>query len=153
MDKVRIRIVKGTYGYNEGKIVSPKKRGDTVDVDVAKAKRLVEIGVAELVGDVGVFDAEERIVVAPPNEEQDSNDDSVVTDGDAEEDEEEDAEEGLELSEEGLNKLTIAELTNLAKDMEIDVAKCKLKSDFVKAILTAIENGAIPEIAPPVIPE
>lgn len=150
MDKVRIRIVKGTYGYNSGTIVSPKKKGDIIDVTAAKAKRLVEIGVAEVVGNVGVSDTQDGFAVLPTDDKPKDNDNSVVGGGENEDDNTEDA---LEISEEGLNKLTVPKLAEFAEDLEIDTSKFKRKSDYVTAILAAVDDGAIVEVEPPVIPE
>lgn len=150
MDKVRIRIVKGTYGYNSGTIVSPKKKGDIIDVTAAKAKRLVEIGVAEVVGSVDISDTQDGFVVLPTDDKQNDTDNSVVGGG---EDEDDNTEDALELSEEGLNKLTITKLAKFAEDLEIDTSKFKRKSDYVTAILAAVDDGAIVEVEPPVIPE
>lgn len=158
MDKVRIRIVKGTYGYNEGKIVSPKKRGDAVDVDVAKAKRLVEIGVAEYVAEPDITLADTGIInnVEGVNAIEGANNtegEGLINGCDDDEDEGENTEDALELSEEGLNKLTIPKLAKFAEELEIDTSKFKRKADYVTAILAAADDGAIPEIVPPVIPE
>lgn len=164
---MKVKITQGNYGYvcKGSKFPVLKQIGDIVDVSNEEADRLVDLGVAEYVydSDIVFSDTDEidstKGAIVPEgdndteSEELNNNDDTVVTDGDAEEDEEEDAEEGLDFSEEGLNKLTVSKLTDLAKEMELDVSKCKLKSDFVKAILTAVDNGAIIEIAPPVIPE
>lgn len=150
MDKVRIRIVKGTYGYNSGTIVSPKKKGDIIDVTAAKAKRLVEIGVAEVVGNVDISDTQDGFAVLPTDNKPNDTDNSVIGGGENEDDNTEDA---LELSEEGLNKLTVTKLAEFAKDLEIDTSKFKRKSDYVTAILAAVDDGAIVEVEPPVIPE
>lgn len=46
-----IKIIRGTYGLNSGGSIKPKTCGDLpFHVDTAEAKRLVRLGVAEIVG-------------------------------------------------------------------------------------------------------
>ncbi|MDE6727761.1 MAG: hypothetical protein K2J80_07455 [Oscillospiraceae bacterium] len=46
-----IKIIRGTYGLNSGGSIKPKTCNDPpFDVELAEAKRLVQLGVAEIVG-------------------------------------------------------------------------------------------------------
>lgn len=157
---MKVRITKGGYGY----VVSGKKnptlatRGTLVIVTSEEAERLVDLGVAEYVvepnntlSDTGIINNVEGINALEGANNTEGED--LINHCDGDEDEDENTEDALELSEEGLNKLTITKLAKFAEDLEIDTSKFKRKSDYVTAILAAVDDGAIVEVEPPVIPE
>ncbi len=157
---MKVKITQGNYGYIRKGSNFPvlKQIGDIVDVSNEEAERLVDLGVAEYVvepnntlGDTGIINNVEGVNALEGANNTEGED--LINDCDDGEDEDDNTEDALELSEEGLNKLTVPKLAEFAKDLEIDTSKFKRKSDYVTAILAAVDDGAIVEVEPPVIPE
>ena len=130
---IKIKIVSGTYGYNNGFSVEPKnKDSDPFEIPDAEAKRLVSLGFAEFVikGEQAAEVEENNFHVETPSDEKNNI-------------------EG-HLDAEQMEKMTNADLKKLAEDMGIDTSKMKKKSDYIEAIVSeqvfiseddAIEEG------------
>lgn len=100
-----IRIIQGTYGYKTpGGSLDPVDCGGTCDVNEAEAKRLVGLGVAEVVE--GKISEPAEVVVAPEDD----------------------------VEEVDLEDMSFAELKDLAEQMNIDTKGIKSKAKLIAAI-------------------
>ena len=122
-----IKITKGNYGYNNGRIVRAKTPSDKpFEVDDAEAARLIEeLKIAKAVDKLpvdGKLSAEEKTPDTDPN---DSADGDAVGDDDV--DEENDAPIYSE-------EMSNAELQAIAKDYGISVPNRANKSELIAAL-------------------
>ena len=130
-----VKIKSGTYGLNTGDRVIPKDRmSEPFSLDDAEAKRLVSLGVAEIITE-GVATGGNGKETNPPsvNPSNDENGSNGENEGGNDIDGHLDAEQ--------LGEMTIKELKALAEDMGIDTSKMKVKADYIQAIV-AVEVSA-----------
>lgn len=130
-----VKIKSGTYGLNTGDRVIPKDRmSEPFSLDDAEAKRLVSLGVAEIITE-GVATSGNGKETNPPsvNPSNDENGSNGENEGGNDIDGHLDAEQ--------LREMTNKELKALAEDMGIDTSKMKVKDDYIQAIV-AVEVSA-----------
>ena len=130
-----VKIKSGAYGLNTGdRVITKDRMSEPFPLEDAEAKRLVSLGVAEIITE-GVATGGNGEETTPPsvnpsNDENGSNgenkgDNDIVGHLDAEQ----------------LEEMTIKELKALAEDMGIDTGKYKVKADYIQAIV-AVEVSA-----------
>ena len=130
-----VKIISGTYGCKiKGRIVPKDLTSEPFELEDAEAKRLVSLGVAEIITE-GVATGGNDEETNPPsvnlsNDENGSNgenegENDIVGHLDAEQ----------------LREMTNKELKALAEDMGIDTSKMKVKDDYIQAIV-AVEVSA-----------
>lgn len=130
-----VKIISGTYGCKiKGRIVPKDHTSEPFSLDDTEAKRLVSLGVAEIITE-GVATGGNGKETNPPsvnpsNDENGSNGENeggndIVGHLDAEQ----------------LREMTNKELKALAEDMGIDTSKMKVKADYIQAIV-AVEVSA-----------
>lgn len=132
---VEVKITIGSYGWRKTKDAMPKliERGGTCKVDEAEAQRLVALGVAAIVNE-----ADEAPVATASAPESGAAPCSDIPG--AENDAESDTEAHLDA--EQLQKMTVAQLKELAEEMCISTAKLKRKDDLIAAIIAvSVEPG------------
>ena len=130
-----VKIISGTYGYKVGKRLLPKDRtSEPFELEDAEAKRLVSLGVAEIITE-GVATGGNGEETNPPsvNPSNDENGSNGENEGENEIVGHLDAEQ--------LREMIIKDLKALAEDMGIDTSKFKVKEDYVQAIV-AVEVSA-----------
>ena len=130
-----VKIISGTYGCKiKGRIVPKDLTSEPFELEDAEAKRLVSLGVAEIITEGvatgGNGEETNPPSVNPSNEENGSNgenegENDIVGHLDAEQ----------------LREMTNKELKALAEDMGIDTSKMKVKDDYIQAIV-AVEVSA-----------
>ena len=130
-----VKIISGTYGCKiKGRIVPKDRMSEPFSLDDAEAKRLVSLGVAEIITEGvatgGNGEETNPPSVNPSNDENGSNGENeggndIVGHLDAEQ----------------LREMTNKELKALADDMGIDTSKMKVKDDYIQAIV-AVEVSA-----------
>ena len=121
---VEVKITSGSYGWRKTKDAMPKliERGGTCKVDEAEAQRLVALGVAAIVNE-----AESG---AAPCSDIPGAENGAESDTEA------------HLDAEQLQKMTVAQLKELAEEMCISTAKLKRKDDLIAAIIAvSVEPG------------
>lgn len=145
-----VKIISGTYGCKiKGRIVPKDHTSEPFPLDDDEAKRLVSLGVAEIITD-GVATGGNGEGTNPPsvNPSNDKNGSNSENEGGNDIDGHLDAEQ--------LREMTNKELKALAEDMGIDTSKMKVKDDYIQAIVAVEvsapaydENGENPpEISP-----
>ncbi|MBR3835387.1 MAG: hypothetical protein IKJ69_01195, partial [Clostridia bacterium] len=122
-----VKIISGTYGCKiKGRIVPKDLTSEPFELEDAEAKRLVSLGVAEIITEGvatgGNGEETNPPSVNPSNEENGSNgenegENDIVGHLDAEQ----------------LREMTNKELKALAEDMGIDTSKMKVKDDYIQA--------------------
>lgn len=118
-----ISIIKGNYGYNDGRIVRAKTPSDKpFEVDDIEAARLIEMGVAKAV--------EKTILRKPTKAEDDEPVEKNEESSRESEDDEENEGEAPEYSEMSSN----AELQAIAKEYGIPVSNRANKSELLSAL-------------------
>lgn len=138
-----VKIISGTYGHTIKKkigdktttrIVPKNRMSEPFELEDAEAKRLVSLGVAEIITE-GVATGEKGKEANPPNvnPSNDKNGKNGENEGDME--------IGGHLDEEQFRKMTNKDLKALAEDMGIDTSKMKVKDDYIRAIV-AVEVSA-----------
>lgn len=141
-----VKIIDGVYGYRPDGAKRPKpvEYGGVVTVPDEEAERLVELGVGKIILELPKHPMGETIDdVATPS--------SSVTDVGVEDNQssEENVSEGVEISDtldivdghfitESLMTMTRADMEKLAADLNIDVSKCKNKSE-IASLLAEVE--------------
>lgn len=130
-----VKIISGTYGCKiKGRIVPKDLTSEPFELEDAEAKRLVSLGVAEIITEGvatgGNGEETNPPSVNPSNDENGSNgenegENDIVGHLDAEQ----------------LREMTNKELKALAEDMGIDTSKMKVKDDYIQAIV-AVEVSA-----------
>lgn len=130
-----VKIKSGAYGLNTGdRVITKDRMSEPFPLEDAEAKRLVSLGVAEIITEGvatgGNGEETNPPSVNPSNDENGSNgenegDNDIVGHLDAEQ----------------LEEMTIKELKALAEDMGIDTGKFKVKADYIQAIV-AVEVSA-----------
>lgn len=149
---LKVKIIDGNYGHNDkGKIITIPIGGE-VELADDEARRLIGLGVAELVtnhtnGNRGVAH------VATGENGEENKAPSVNPTGSkngAEGEAEDDGENAPTLDEAQLRSMTNADLKKLAEDMGIDTSKMKKKDDFVNGIIAETVNVDTDDEAPPV---
>lgn len=130
-----VKIISGTYGCKiKGRIVPKDLTSEPFELEDAEAKRLVSLGVAEIITE-GVATGGNGEETNPPSVNL-SNDEN----GSNGENEGENDITG-HLDAEQLREMTNKELKALAEDMGIDTSKMKVKDDYIQAIV-AVEVSA-----------
>lgn len=124
-----VKIISGTYGYNNGRRIEPKDRkSEPFTLPKDEADRIIALGIAEIVSRevaTGEHDEENNSASVNPNnnengtEGENEGENQIVGHLDAEQ----------------LKEMTIKELKTLAENMGIDTSKMKVKNDYVQAIL------------------
>lgn len=138
-------LISGSYGWRKTKDAMPKlvERGGICEVDEAEARRLVALGVAAI-----VREADEAPVASGSTVE---SGDTPCADMPSEEN---GAESNAEahLDAEQLQKMTVAQLKELAAELGIETAKLRKKDDLIAAIAAVpVEPGE--EISEDDLPE
>lgn len=116
-----IKMIFGSYGAPNGKgSVKLIDCGQTCEVEDAEAERLIALHVAQ------------EVVATPQEREEPIKAGENTPDAS-------DAQEGFtgHLDPDELSTWTVAELKQLAEDMELDTSKCKVKADYVALISEA----------------
>jgi len=130
-----VKIISGTYGYNNGKHIEPKDRTSApFPLADDEAERLVRLGIAEIVlNKVATCENGEEINSPSANSSNAENSANGKNEG------------GNDivghLDVEQLKEMTNKELKALAEDMGIDTSKMKVKDDYIQAIV-AVEVSA-----------
>ena len=130
-----VKIISGTYGCKiKGRIVPKDLTSEPFELEDAEAKRLVSLGVAEIITE-GVATGGNGEETNPPsvNPSNDENGSNGENEGENEIVGHLDAEQ--------LREMTNKELKALAEDMGIDTSKMKVKDDYIQAIV-AVEVSA-----------
>lgn len=130
-----VKIISGTYGCKiKGRIVPKDLTSEPFELEDAEAKRLVSLGVAEIITE-GVATGGNGEETNPPsvNPANDENGSNGENEGENEIVGHLDAEQ--------LREMTNKELKALAEDMGIDTSKMKVKDDYIQAIV-AVEVSA-----------
>lgn len=130
-----VKIISGTYGCKiKGRIVPKDFTSEPFELEDAEAKRLVSLGVAEIITE-GVATGGNGKETNPPsvNPSNDENGSNGENEGENDITGHLDAEQ--------LEEMTIKELKALATDMGIDTGKFKVKADYIQAIV-AVEVSA-----------
>lgn len=130
-----VKIISGTYGCKiKGRIVPKDLTSEPFELEDAEAKRLVSLGVAEIITE-GVATGGNGEETNPPsvNSANDENGSNGENEGENEIVGHLDAEQ--------LREMTNKELKALAEDMGIDTSKMKVKDDYIQAIV-AVEVSA-----------
>ncbi len=130
-----VKIISGTYGCKiKGRIVPKDLTSEPFELEDAEAKRLVSLGVAEIITE-GVATGGNGEEINPPsvNPSNDENGSNGENEG------ENDIVGHLDA--EQLREMTNKELKALAEDMGIDTSKMKVKDDYIQAIV-AVEVSA-----------
>lgn len=130
-----VKIISGTYGCKtKGRIVPKDRMSEPFSLDDTEAKRLVSLGVAEIITE-GVATGGNGKETNPPsvNPSNDENGSNGENEGGNDIDGHLDAEQ--------LREMTNKELKALAEDMGIDTSKMKVKDDYIQAIV-AVEVSA-----------
>lgn len=127
-----VKIVSGTYGYRNGKRIEPKDRNSNpFELPDDEAHRLVTLGVAEIVN---------TRVATPDNDDLETMAGGNMSKGENGENGEENATEETAVFDEAyLYDMTNAELKDLAANLGINTSRCKVKKDYIDAIM---ENEA-----------
>ncbi len=113
---VKVKIIAGTYGYNNGSCVELKgKNSEPFLVSDEEASRLVKMRVAEIVTDNNEL----------KNDSGDTENKADTLKGEAD-----------------LNAMTNKQLKEMAENMGLDTSKMKVKQDFVDAITKAFEESS-----------
>lgn len=130
-----VKIKSGAYGLNTGdRVITKDRMSEPFSLDDAEAKRLVSLGVAEIITE-GVATGGNGEKTNPPsvNPSNDENGSNGENEGENDITGHLDAEQ--------LEEMTIKELKALATDMGIDTGKFKVKADYIQAIV-AVEVSA-----------
>jgi len=130
-----VKIISGTYGCKiKGRIVPKDLTSEPFELEDAEAKRLVSLGVAEIITE-GVATGGNGEETNPPsvNPSNDENGSNGENEGENEIVGHLDAEQ--------LREMTNKELKALADGMGIDTSKMKVKDDYIQAIV-AVEVSA-----------
>lgn len=132
-----VKIINGNYGHNENGRITAISLGGEVDLADDEARRLIKLGVAELVTERKGDNRGASHVATGENGEENETPSVNPTEDEsgAEGKSEDDGEKGLALDETQLKTMTNTNLKKLAEDMGIDTSKMRVKDDFVKAIL------------------
>lgn len=149
---LKVKIINGNYGHNDnGKIITIPLNGE-VELHADEARRIIELGVAELVTD-HTDDNRGTVRVATGENNTENTTPSVnpsENESGAEGKTESDMGEELALDETQLRSMTNADLKKLAEDMGINTSKMKVKNDFVDAIMAETINVDSDNEFPPV---
>ena len=159
---MKVKITSGIYGYRKpgAKRPDPKHAGDVVDLPDEEAVRLEQLKVGVILGTAEDYHAEP--VATPPvgeseaaqgvdkGEDENTADGAVIPDT-------LDIVDG-HFTEDGLMAMTRTDMEHLAKDLGVDVSKCKNKGEIAK-LLAAVEleldgdeeDGPVLGTAPPVM--
>jgi len=124
-----VKIISGTYGCKiKGRIVPKDLTSEPFELEDAEAKRLVSLGVAEIITE-GVATGGNGEETNPPsvNPSNDENGSNGENEGENEIVGHLDAEQ--------LREMTNKELKALADGMGIDTSKMKVKDDYIQAML------------------
>ena len=130
-----VKIKSGAYGLNTGdRVITKDRMSEPFELEDAEAKRLVSLGVAEIITE-GVATGGNGEETNPPsvNLSNDENGSNGENEGGNDIDGHLDAEQ--------LEEMTIKELKALAEDMGIDTGKFKVKAEYIQAIV-AVEVSA-----------
>ena len=130
-----VKIKSGAYGLNTGdRVITKDRMSEPFELEDAEAKRLVSLGVAEIITE-GVATGGNGEETNPPsvNPSNDENGSNGENEGGNDIDGHLDAEQ--------LEEMTIKELKALAEDMGIDTGKFKVKAEYIQAIV-AVEVSA-----------
>lgn len=149
---LKVKITNGNYGHNDNNKITVIPLGGEVELDADEARRLIKLGVAELVTDHTDDNRGISHVATGENGEENiapSVNPSKNESG-AEGKAESDTGKGLAIDETQLRSMTNADLKKLAEDMGLDTSKMKKKDDFVEAILANVEYFDNDDEAPPV---
>lgn len=134
---MKIKIISGTYGSRPdgGSRVVPVNMGETCDVSQEEAERLVSLGVAQYVASDGVITDDAAVDddgagVKPPDDKKLP---VFTTDGVA-------IPDALEIADghfvaDSLRQMTNPNLAKLATDLGLDVSKCRVKDDYIAALM------------------
>lgn len=144
---MKIKIISGTYGSRPdgGNRVVPVNMGEVCDVPAEEAARLCSIGVAQYVSDEVVATADNAVDggSAGANLPGEENPPRFTTDGVA-------IPDALEIVDghfgaDSLRQMTNQNLAKLGTDLGLDVSKCKVKEDYVAALMTVELDFTVPE--------
>ncbi len=116
-----IKMIFGSYGAPDGRgRVRLIDCGQTCEVEDAEEERLIDLRVAQ------------EVVATPKEREEPIKAGENTPDAS-------DAQEGItgHLDPEELSNWTVAQLKQLAEDMELDTSKCRVKADYVALISEA----------------
>lgn len=137
-----VKIISGTYGHRVGSKIEPKdKNSKPFELDDSEAKRIVALGVAEIVTG-GVATPEKPQNASGTNSNPPENENGSNSENEGGND------KPFNLDAEQLDGMTIKELKKLAEDMGIDTSKMKKKADYITAICE-VEIGVDDGEAPP----
>lgn len=139
---MKVKITSGVYGYRKpgSKRPDPKYLGDVVDLPDEEAMRLEQLKVGVILSAAEEHHAE---TVATPSEGEndgapgmDKGDGETVDDGAV-------IPDALDIvdrhfTEDSLMTMSRADMEHLAKDLGVDVSKCKNKGEIAK-LLVAVE--------------
>lgn len=146
-----VKIKSGAYGLNTGdRVITKDRMSEPFELEDAEAKRLVSLGVAEIITE-GVATGGNGEETNPPsvNPSNDENGSNGENEGGNDIDGHLDAEQ--------LREMTNKELKALAEDMGIDTSKMKVKDDYIQAIVavevSAPSNDENGENPPDITPE
>ena len=130
-----VKIKSGAYGLNTGdRVITKDRMSEPFSLDDAEAKRLVSLGVAEIITE-GVATGGNGEKTNPPSV-------NPSKDGNGSNGENEGGNKNITLSrEEELKEMTNKELKALADGMGIDTSKMKVKAEYIQAIV-AVESSA-----------
>ncbi len=153
-----IRIIKGTYGHKVGKVVIPiGMKDDPIALDVREERRLVDMGVAEYVGDPeeiqpeytgdenGEPMGEEAEGDGAPEGQEPDPEDQEPDDEPESEGDQEPEDEGDELPEYS-DAMKLTELKEVAALYGVDASSLRSKADVIKAI-EAAKAEAVPGVS------
>lgn len=125
MEEILVKIVKGVYGFDTGTTVIGKSANDEpFFLDEDKARRLLDLGVAELVCDAEYPDS------------------PVYGVGDDETTEGAETENGEELEEIILDEMTLEELKEFAEPYGVKYKVGTKKAVFIEQIKAALQEAA-----------
>lgn len=130
-----VKIKSGAYGLNTGdRVITKDRMSEPFELEDAEAKRLVSLGVAEIITEgVATGGNGEETNLPSVNPSNDENGSNGENEGGNDIDGHLDAEQ--------LREMTNKELKALAEDMGIDTSKMKVKDDYIQAIV-AVEVSA-----------
>lgn len=142
-----IKITCGTYGFRpgDGSRVVPINLGEYCEVPDEEAARLVSLGVAEYSDTEAVATSSDGVKIVDANTNTtDGNEQSTpITDGVAIPDTVDIVDRHF--MEDSLRQMKNPNLAKLATDLGLDVSKCKVKDDYIAALMTVQLDSTVPE--------
>lgn len=114
---IKVKIIAGTYGHNNGICVVPKdKNSEPFMLPEQEANRLVDMKIAEIVTETDILQ----------NGNNGDEDEADILEGKAD-----------------LNAMTNKQLKEMAENMGLDTSKMRVKQDFIDAITKALEESPL----------